>query len=276
MMGRMTTCSRGLGYVHEEPDDDVPTTLQLFGATRPDLLPKDALELAGLIPSIFDQGPTQSCVANAISQACGLRFRKLGIARDRPSRKAMYDGARIYAKKRPDDEMVDEGSSATLALRCLAEEGVPVEADVPLDPETINEEIDFESIKRGTTCFVSGWWRMSQRGRSRVDAIAHAIAKGYPVVFAMSVDSGFEHYEKGTTVESLEPDTSPAPDNKSLGWHMVMIAGYRTRPDGVREFLVANSWGDGWGDGGCCWMHEAVLASGDERVKAFFVIEVLP
>lgn len=35
--------------------------------------------------------------------------------------------------------------------------------------------------------------------------------------------------------------------------HMVTLAGYRPAPNGGYEFLIANSWGDDWGDGGFAW-----------------------
>lgn len=35
--------------------------------------------------------------------------------------------------------------------------------------------------------------------------------------------------------------------------HMVTLAGYRPAPNGGYEFLIANSWGEDWGDGGFAW-----------------------
>jgi C1A family cysteine protease len=35
--------------------------------------------------------------------------------------------------------------------------------------------------------------------------------------------------------------------------HMVTLAGYRPAPSGGYEFLIANSWGEKWGDGGFAW-----------------------
>ena len=35
--------------------------------------------------------------------------------------------------------------------------------------------------------------------------------------------------------------------------HMVALAGYRPAPNGGYEFLIANSWGENWGDGGFAW-----------------------
>ena len=44
---------------------------------------------------------------------------------------------------------------------------------------------------------------------------------------------------------------------KSYG-HAVTIVGYRT--DGLeKQFLLQNSWGTGWADGGFAWMPERVL-----------------
>lgn len=39
--------------------------------------------------------------------------------------------------------------------------------------------------------------------------------------------------------------------------HMVNLAGYRTLADGTTEFLIKNSWGTGWGQGGYAWSRQA-------------------
>jgi hypothetical protein len=40
--------------------------------------------------------------------------------------------------------------------------------------------------------------------------------------------------------------------------HAVVLAGYAALPHGT-YFLMHNSWGAGWGDGGFAWLHEASL-----------------
>jgi hypothetical protein len=51
------------------------------------------------------------------------------------------------------------------------------------------------------------------------------------------------------------PATPPA---KSSGAHQVLIAGYAMTPNGT-YYLVHNSWGAKWADGGYAWLHEDFL-----------------
>jgi Papain family cysteine protease len=42
--------------------------------------------------------------------------------------------------------------------------------------------------------------------------------------------------------------------------HAVVLAGYRTLPNGTKQFLIHNSWGQRWGEGGYGWISEAMVA----------------
>jgi hypothetical protein len=42
--------------------------------------------------------------------------------------------------------------------------------------------------------------------------------------------------------------------------HAVSLAGYRTTPNGQKQFLVHNSWGVRWGEGGFGWLSEAMVS----------------
>jgi hypothetical protein len=42
--------------------------------------------------------------------------------------------------------------------------------------------------------------------------------------------------------------------------HAVVLAGYRTLPNGTKQFLVHNSWSTRWGDNGYGWISEAMVS----------------
>jgi C1A family cysteine protease len=56
--------------------------------------------------------------------------------------------------------------------------------------------------------------------------------------------------------------------------HMVTLAGYRPAPSGGYEFLIANSWGTNWGDGGFAWSKQGCnqLASTPGDAALFFYV----
>ncbi|MBX3184631.1 MAG: hypothetical protein KF915_18525 [Polyangiaceae bacterium] len=57
------------------------------------------------------------------------------------------------------------------------------------------------------------------------------------------------------------------------GGHVVTLTGYRTIAGGAREFLVHNSWGSSWGDGGYGWVSERMVR---ERLRDAFVVTLAP
>lgn len=58
--------------------------------------------------------------------------------------------------------------------------------------------------------------------------------------------------------------------------HMVTLVGYRPNPSGDSyEFLIKNSWGSNWGDGGFAWSKQGCnrLASANGDAALFFEVE---
>ncbi len=63
----------------------------------------------------------------------------------------------------------------------------------------------------------------------------------------------------GSAFSSSKMKNAVLPDwNDYSGGHAVVISGYRDAPGG-RQFLIHNSWGQSWGDGGYAWMSEAMV-----------------
>jgi hypothetical protein len=58
------------------------------------------------------------------------------------------------------------------------------------------------------------------------------------------------------------------------GGHAVALAGYRTTSAG-RQFLVHNSWGTSWGQGGYAWISEAMLRSHGQYAYTVKVVDRL-
>jgi hypothetical protein len=61
----------------------------------------------------------------------------------------------------------------------------------------------------------------------------------------------------------LQPQGDTVPDWTAAtldGGHAMLLAGYR-RKNGQRQFLVHNSWGTGWGDGGYAYVSEAMVGT---------------
>lgn len=255
----------GLGWKKDSPDPRDFSAHALFGAvTR---LPADALELANYVLRVNDQGPTSSCVGQAIGKAIHVRLRKIKAAEApepaEPSYQAIYTFARRRGLMNENAFLEDDGCIPRMAMFSIRDLGVPGEHTWPFDPATIQKDVPWDVVQEASKFLLFQWYRVTPTGSARSDAVAQALSKGYPVVFGMDLWQGFMDYRGGTLL-------SPGPDH--AGGHMLCILGYRRRADGSREFQVLNSWGSGWGESGYVWLHEDVICS--DRADDFYVIQV--
>ncbi len=90
---------------------------------------------------------------------------------------------------------------------------------------------------------------------------AAAISKGLAVYVGMKIDTNTWGYQR--VKDGRIPDWT----NGAAG-HAVVLVAYRTTPTG-REFLVHNSWGEGWGDKGYAWMSERMLVMFTDEALLF-------
>ena len=97
-----------------------------------------------------------------------------------------------------------------------------------------------------------GHWKVSEYDaiQGDPDTIAAQLATGADVWFSMNIGSTWMN-PRGDTIA----DWSPA---QIEGGHALVFAGYRHK-NGQRQFLVHNSWGKDWGDGGYAWISETAI-----------------
>lgn len=81
------------------------------------------------------------------------------------------------------------------------------------------------------------------------------LARGQDVWMGMKINrDAFKAANEGDHVVGDFDSSVP------VSGHSMLVAGYRTQPDGT-YFLLHNSWGTRWGDGGYAWIHERQLGS---------------
>ena len=83
-----------------------------------------------------------------------------------------------------------------------------------------------------------------------LNAIASIVASGEPLLVGV-------HMAQNWTDSSFQGSVLPPPVGVG-GPHSLVFRGYRYGPYG-REWLLQNSWGTSWGDGGFVWMQEQML-----------------
>jgi hypothetical protein len=84
------------------------------------------------------------------------------------------------------------------------------------------------------------------------EALCQVLSSGRVIAIGFEVYESFE--ETG-----LDGYVKPVlPGEGLLGGHAVVIVGWFVR-NGIRYFIVRNSWSAAWGDGGYCYMPESYL-----------------
>ncbi len=252
-----------MGYLRD-PDDsrDFPASAK-FGAPRN--LPSSALGLKAHVRRINDQQQSESCTGQAIQKAVDTRLRCLGIPNlPEPSALAPYTFGRKAGSSK-DSALEDVGCYPRDVMTACRDLGMPSEAEWPFDMRKVNVEPPWDVIQAATKFLMFRWWRITASGSSRSDQVANALVQNYPVIFGLELDEAFMDYRGGTI---------KGPLGAGVGGHMLCILGYRSGVDGLREFLIVNSWGESWGEGGFCWIHENVICS--DRATDLYCVEVSP
>ncbi len=98
-----------------------------------------------------------------------------------------------------------------------------------------------------------GHWKVTEYDNLQTDpdTIAAILATGADVWFTMNIGATWQ-LPLGDTIPDWSADTVD-------GGHAVLFAGYRHK-NGQRQFLVHNSWGPDWGDGGYAYISEGMLS----------------
>ena len=203
------------------------------------------LQHRNLIGGIEDQGTVGSCTANSVVSACEMLLQKAGAHRDL-SRLFNY-----YVTRELENRLGQEGAVLRNAIKQASKLGLPNEADWTYDvskvevnpPPAVYEAalphkvLRYERIQNGTPDEVA-------------HAIKSALSEGFPLVFGMPVTQQWMNMRGGDITYRGVTEKDPA-----VGAHAMTIIGYS--PD---YFIIENSWGKEWGDGGLGYIHRKTVA----------------
>lgn len=186
-----------------------------------------------------------SCVANAWCDALEILDGLEGEDEvEQLSRLFLYYLAR-YLHMATDK---DEGTYLRAAAHQLLTIGVVPEKHFPYTHENVfPPKVPLDLYTMASNNRLTGFYRITSGGLERLEEIELAIRANHPAVFGAPVSQAFCDYRGDGTVFTR-------PDNW-VGRHAMIIVGVRKRA-GRYEFLLRNSWGEGWGDAGHVWVDE--------------------
>jgi C1A family cysteine protease len=219
------------GWVPDIPDQRDFLFRELKPA--PTALPS-SIDLRKNCSSVENQGSLGSCTANALAGA--LEYLEI------KDHKPFVDLSRlfIYYNERKIEGTVATDSGAMLrdGVKALRSLGVCTEK---LWPYTIGKF----AVKPTAACYTDGLKRKvtSYHRILTLNEMLTCLAEGFPFVF------GFTVYESLESAEVAQTGVVPMPKEgeRVLGGHAVLAVGY---DDSAKRFLVRNSWGTSWGQGG--------------------------
>lgn len=247
---------------------DLPDHRDLKLSVRVPVTLDPAVDLRLRCPAVYDQGHLGSCTANATGflwhyEVC------LEVTPKAPTT-AIVSPSRLYIYyfTRLAQGTANEDSGGTLrgAMQAARRHG--------LCPETLWPYIEANyAITPASTADQNAIHHLpSQRQYAAVPQglgeFKTLLAGGRPLAFGFSVPESFMSQEMASS--GVMP--LPQPGENVVGGHAVALAGY---DDQKQAFLVRNSWGEGWGEGGYFWMPYA-FATNPSWCSDFWTVAAAP
>jgi C1A family cysteine protease len=193
------------------------------------------LSTAPNMPPIYDQGQLGSCTGNAIAGAVDYDNHKITGTFWTPSRLWIYYQERVIEGT----VAQDAGGQIRDGIKSVAQLGVCPETDWPYDISTFAQAPPRKDYKDALKDRALSYQAVTQD----LFAMKSVLASGLLIVFGFTVYESFE----SAAVASSGIVPMPAPGEKIVGGHAVVLVGYN---DAVDRFRVRNSWGTSWGQKG--------------------------
>lgn len=255
-MGRSRGGDSGYGYLKDPKSHrrtNVSVALQRFGAVEfPDTFTVGS-------PFILDQGSTSSCTGHATAGAALMYFQAQGNTIFTPrSPCGVYTFGRLIDQD-PSAPLADGGAQPNQVMRAITEYGMPgfgthdsdagKYGDQP-DPTVINnKDCAFKMEESAIKCEVTGQYLVDTSNASALKGALYSMKA--PIPLAVQVDAAMEDWNGQNPIQPPDP-------NNLLGGHYIYLFGWDTLND-ADVWLIANSWGKGWGRQGVGLYSDAAM-----------------
>jgi hypothetical protein len=244
-------------YSGVRPNDFHPTTILPHGKVGATSA-SGTFDARQFVQLYVDLQIGQCCVGESTD---AMNWLASGGTGKRGSHRGIYTGARVRERARKTDPIPDTGCQATDAYGSIVECGIyPMDArdDDPAalnEMDTWGEEAGFvpvpmsylTALSDGDTDSLTNYVLTSKAGGPYVGA-----------TYTQAVDAGYEGLDASNPMwEGMK--------GPSLGFHRQGIVGV-VQHQGTLCFVVWNSWGTGWGDGGFSYIPVPVFRANASSV----------
>lgn len=201
---------------------------RLPGAQLPDIVD---LRTSPKMPAVYDQGNLGSCTAQALCAA----YQFMDTNDFQGSRLFLYYNERKLDNNIPDDT----GATLISGVKCLTKYGICPEESWPYD-------ITQFATEPPISCYQSALKEVVLKARAIPNdrnTMRNVLNSGLPFVVGIQVYESFE----ANAVAATGVVPMPKPKDTLFGGHAVLVVGYNHTK---QQWIVRNSWGEGWGDKG--------------------------
>ena len=228
-----------------------------------------SLDLRNNFRGVQDQGQQGSCLAFALTSV----FEYVMRSNNRTEEYDLSEAFLYYNARKLDDDKTmlgrDSGSRFKPAVESLCQYGIAVESLCRYDQNTYDREPSAEAYEDAKRRLL----RKAVNVSRTVADVKSALEDGYPVAasfmlypsFSATGADGFVPMPSAEEIEALANCAVEERDKHSC--HAMVIVGF---DDSIECFLVRNSWGTDWGNGGYCYVPYSYVA--DERLMNFACI----
>lgn len=215
------------GWVPDRPDHRD----HVYATPRRGVLPL-RVDLRRDCPPVYNQGPLESCTANAIAAAIQFDQKKRRQKTFVPSRLFIFYNERSLMGVAG----FDVAAPIRDGIKSVAKQGVCDETEWRYDITKFAEQPTQPCYAAALHNKVADYQRIAPH----LEQFKGCLAEGVPFVF------GFYLYESfhSQAVMRTGHASMPSPSEQFLGGHAVLCVGY---DDINRCFIVRNSWGATWG-----------------------------
>ncbi len=224
------------GWIPDEVDEAIPTLKTVADIQTPNLV-----DLRPKCSPVENQAAVGSCVANAIVGALEYHQIRNGSTMKDLSRLFVY-----YNARRLGERIGEAGTTIQRAMAAILGWGACPASMWPYQTAMVDERPS-EACYKAAQMFKGVQIAQTSWGAG----CREALANGLPVAFGMNVAmQDFNSNGPAGQTGMLKPPLDGNWADPS-GGHAMLIVGY---DDARHAWLVRNSWGEAWGEGGHVWI----------------------